>query len=591
MGRSVVFNGLELIKPDAYSALDVSRLLTPTAGGVGIVALVGESKGGKPGLHIFPGGASPAVVKKELISGPGADMVRMALRSGVDPLVQGGASTVLFFKTNNSTPSSLNVGSPTKFTITTKQYGAQTALYTASISNSGGQRFLTVRDEQGIPETSVGVGSKQYFTINRSTAGSATAAQARLLYVTGVLRLQGQHDVGAGLVTAFDLDVTGKTLKQIKTLVESTYAGWTITIPAVADESFLLSNLDIVSSYQGCYDTTTYGFLASIYELVQWATNISALVDIVRAAGNDGDAVPSSLALTSLAGGTDGSTSNSAVQTALNELLKTRVNILVPLFSSDNQDGSTVTIASVNAAVKDHVQSRSSILGRSECQAYVSIKGNKSAFKAMAATMGSRYVSVTSQKVTDLDIDGVLKTFDEYAFAVVCAQTQAGSPIGTPLTYRLLPVTGLSQDTSWTPAVDGNELILAGCLIGGPDENNPLRVIAGYTSWLSDTNNANIYIETVESLAIFSFNHRLFMKQRFLGQSSFTRQDVLDAIEESLKFEKSSSSASIKDYDFSQTKIISVTAGRLEYELSVVPWEGTNFILPTVVAIRETTTA
>jgi len=718
MGRTAVFKGIELVIPDAYSALDVTRLLTPTSGGVGIVALVGESEGGKPGLHIFPGGASPAIVKDELKGGAGAHMSRLALRSGVDGLVQAGASTVLFYKTNNSTQSQLVVGgvrearsvttvadvagslndtyldnlqaapggttyyvwfnvnaagtdpalagktgievalatgasandvatairaalnavsgkpfdvagatnvvlitnkakgnvtdlvdgaaptgftvlttvqgnfpsAPAAFTIKSKQYGSFTALYTAEIATVGPNKFLTVRDELGVAEVSSAVGAANFMTITRSNAGGATAAQVRLRYVANLLRLQGQHDLGAGLVSAFDLDVTGLTLKQIKTLVEATYAGWTVSIPSVANESFKAVDLDMVEFYQDAFAPAAYGFKASVYELVQWSLTSSQLVEVVRGSENDVDGVPAAMALASLTGGTRGSTSNTDVQNAYNALLDLRVNITVPLFCKDNQDGSTVSIASVNSIVKDHVQSRSAILGRSECQAYVAIQGNKDAFKAESARMGSRYVSVTSQKISDLDIDGNVVTFDEYAFAVVCAQTQAGSPIGTPLTNRLLPVTGLFQDASWKPSVDGAELIKAGCLIAGLDENNQIRVIAGYTSWLGDTNNANIYIETVESLAIFSFNHRQFMKQRFLGVSSFTTQDILDAIKESLEAERDTT-RSIKGFDLEQTKLISTTAGRLEYEIAVVPFEGIVFILPTVVAIRETAAA
>lgn len=580
MGRTQVFNGLELVIPDAYSALDVSRLLTPTSGGVGIVALVGEADGGKPGLHIFPGGASPQVVKDELKSGPLADMVRLALRSGSDNLVQGGASTVVAYKTNNSTQSTLNVGSPAKLVLTTKQYGLFTKSYTADIASSSGKKFLTVRDEKGVPEVSVGVGSEVFASLLYT--GNGTAATMTLHYVSGTLTLTTTLTGASDGSVSQAIDCTTLTLGQLKSLF-SALVGYTFTVTQ-GYEQVKVSDLDLVISAVSIL--TKVDFKASIYELIQWGKNQSLLVTVARGAGDDGDAVPSTSATAMFTGGTRGSTSNSTVQTAMNALLDLRINIVVPLFSKDSQDGSTVTIAAVNAQVKDHVQSRSAILGKSECQSYVSVQGNKQAFIDMVAAMNSRWMAVTSQKVRDLDIDGNEKVFDEYAFAVVCAQTQAGSPIGTDLTYRTLPILGLTQDASWNPSRDGQELIKKGCLIAGPDENNTLRVIAGYTSWLQDDNNANIYIETVESLAIFAFNHRKFMKQRFLGQSSFSRQDVLDAIKQSLEVERDTTK-SIKGFDLDLVKIKSVTAGRLEYDVAVVPFEGVKFVLPTVVAIRE----
>jgi hypothetical protein len=149
-----------------------------------------------------------------------------------------------------------------------------------------------------------------------------------------------------------------------------------------------------------------------------------------------------------------------------------------------------------------------------------------------------------------------------------------------------LPVSGITQDASWNPVENAAELIKAGGLVAGPDENNQIRIIAGYTSWLVDGNNGNIFIETVESLAVFSFNHRQYMRQRFLGRSSFTTQDILDAIQTSLRAEKETTK-SIKSYDFRQTKLTSTSGARLEYDIFVEPWEGIAFVLPTVVAIRD----
>ncbi|MGZ3772944.1 MAG: hypothetical protein ACXVCY_04160 [Pseudobdellovibrionaceae bacterium] len=586
MGRSEIFNGVELTIPDAYSALDVSRLMVPNSAGVGIVALVGESEGGKPGLHMFPGGTSSNIVKKELIGGAGANMVRLALRAGVDDLVQAGASTVLFYKTNNSTQSQVLIGSQTNpvFTLVTKQYGKDTAKYIADCASVGPAKFLSVRDENGKPDTSLGVGEKSFFTITRSVAGGAIAATASLSYVGAVLKLTLKADLGAGVVTEAQIDCTGLKLKDLRTALLQ-YPNWTIDIPALADESLSVADMDMVLADVNCLAPTKAGFLASVYELIQWGQSQSQLVDVVRGQGNDVTGVPV-FASKVFTGGTRGTTTNTDVQNALNQLLQMRVNIVVPLFSSSNQDGSSVDIAAVNSMVKDHVVNRSAILGRSEAYAYVSIKGNKDAFKAECARMGSRRVSVTSHWVKDLDIDGNVKTFDEYAFAVICAQTQAGSKIGTPLTNKLIPVIAIGQDVSWNPVENSVELIKAGALIAGADENNQIRIIAGYSSWTGDDNNANIFIETIESLDIFAFNHRKYMRAKFLGKTDFTTQDVIDAIKESCKAERDST-RSIKGFNMDQLVMKSTNAGKLVYDIAVEPFEGVIFVLPTVVAYRE----
>ena len=587
MSRTVVFQGQELVIPDAYSSLDLDALLTPTSGGVGIVALVGEADGGAPGLHVFPGGAPTSVVKNALKSGPGANACRLALRAGSDDLVKNGASTVIFAKTNQSTQGTAAIGSPTKFTLRSKQYGVAVNAYTAFVTSMSGGAILTVRENSpaanSIVESSPLVGTLPYFSV--VFAGTATPATAALHYVSGVLRyVTALTSPGAGEV-ALNIDCTGLTVTQlVNTINQNT--GYTATVLNQRGQ-VLVSSLDLVVTPVSIL--TAQSYVAGIFELQTWANSTSQLVTVERAAGDAGDKVPApypSSGVVTFTGGTRGASANSDVQNALNLLLGLRVNIVVPLFSSDSQDGSTVTIAAVNSQVKDHVDARSSLLGRSEAQAYVSIKGNKTAFEAEAARMGDMLVAVTSEAHTDLDIDGNIITYDEWAFAVICAQTQAGSPIGTPLENRLLPSSGRSNDVSWSFITDGPELIKKGCLFSIVDENNQIRIKGGYSSWLGDSNNARIYIETVESLLVFSFNHRQFMKERFLGRSAFTTGDVLAAISESETAERDSTK-SIKGFDPKQTKLTSTTAGRLQYNLAVIPWEGVRFILPTVVAIRE----
>lgn len=594
MPRSVIFQGVELTWPDAYSALDLSRLLTPSSGGVGIVALVGEADGGKPGMNLIPGGASSTVISEMFKSGPLADMARMALRSGTDPDVPSGASALLCFKTNNSTQSTLAVSGVTPaFTLTTKQYGDFTRYFTGEIATVSGLKYLTIRDKNFVPgtpsvEVSDGVGAISYATL-QYVGDSATALMS--------LKFDGSHKLMLTVTLDGDqtdgslnlsLDVTTLTfyqLKQTLDLILNTAHGivYHLTVPTQYQQKKII-DLDYVT-VDTAVKASAYGFKASIAELATWVSTKSKLIgSLARGVENYGAVVPT-LSVSPFVGGTRGTSSNTDVQNGFNALLEFRTNIVVPLFSSDNQDGTTVTLASVNSICRDHVQARSGILGRSECQSYVSIKGNKDAFLAECARIGSRYVAVTSQAITDTDISGNTKIFDEYAFAVVCAQTQAGSAIGTPLTYKVLPVSGISQDVSWTPTVDGVELIKGGALIASADESNVLRIVNGYTSYLGDDNNANILIETVESFAVFSYNHRKFMKQKFLGKKDFNSNAVIDAIKESLYFEKNIAKT-IKNYDEKLIKIIAVSSSDLRYECPVQGWEGINFVLPTVVGIR-----
>jgi hypothetical protein len=682
--------------------------LEPTSSGKGIVALVGESDGGKPGMHLFPGGSSPAIVKSELKSGPGADMVRLALRSSSsDPLVRNGASAVLFYKTNPSTYSEVKAGGmvtgakevssitcaadvakslkgkyflipdaaglvavwfnfdsatpPTagdrrlpvviaendtaatvatavrlalntdgawvaagtnpivlatdlafaartgqsngtcttftvaesvegidpdvlpQITIRSKQYGDFTALYTAAIASSSAGKIITIQDENGVPESSPAFESAKYMSILYT--GNATTALLTLEYISTVLWLKvtlaGQTDASVSFAMQIS---SGTTIKQAVQLLSSK-TGYTALVVG-SNDSFKVMDLDLVlTSDAVSAKTVAHEFTAGIYEAVDWSYTTSGLVDVIRGTLNDGNKLPTTLATSALTGGVRGYSSNSDVQAGLNALLSYRCNIVNALFSEDDQDGSSIDIQSVNSMVKDHMANRSSLLGRSEAQGYVSIKGNKAAFKAECLRMNSNRVAVTSQVISDLNVAGVVTTFPEYAFAVMCAQMQSGTiAIGTPLENRVVPCSSVETDVSWNPVLDSAEMLKAGALFAKPDQNNIFRLSGGYESWLSDTNNANIFIETVESLDIFAFNHRAFMQEAFGGRSKFVASDVLSAIERSQKAEVGA--GTIKSYDAKLTKLIKIDAGELRYELAITPWEGVRWILPTVDAIR-----
>lgn len=576
MGRTTNFNGLTLTVADAYSALDVSRILSPTVAGLGIVGLIGESDNGAPGLHVFEGGISPQTIKKQLGSGAGADMTRLALRAGVDADIRGGASAVVFYQTNPNTQSQLNVsGVNPALVLKSKKYGSAMNLLTATIASSGGKKFLTIMDENGQNEVSEGVGGDAFAVITR--IAGVTSATAKLAYVSSVLTLVLTEDS----VEIMSVALTGLNLRQLKILVEKN-SGWSLSIPSISNESFKISDLDMVPTAQSAIGGLN--LYASTYELIQWANQTSENVTVERGVENYAVGVPSSLATTAFTGGTRGTSTNALVQSAFNALLKLRVNFVVPLFSKDNQDGSTVLMSSVIGMTKDHVTNRSSILGRSECSAMIGLEGNKSVLISNAAQINSRRVCLVGQQVYDLNIDGEMVWMPPYALAVIAAQSRAGSKVGTPLTYKMLPSSGLKQDVSWSPEEDGATMIQKGMLIAGADEDNTLRFKNGVTTWLADDNDANIYTEMVDSLDAFSFNHRKWMKQKFLGKSDFTREDVWTAIKEDLRAQKDDT---IKGYNLELCKIYSATGKELKYDVAVIPYQGIVFILPTVVGLKE----
>lgn len=110
MTRSITWNGVTRYRPGGITKISVSPLDQVGISARGIIGLVGEADGGEPGssagLVVFN---DPSKALETYKSGPLVDAIRLAFQSSGDPLVPGGASEVVVYKTNSSAASSINL--------------------------------------------------------------------------------------------------------------------------------------------------------------------------------------------------------------------------------------------------------------------------------------------------------------------------------------------------------------------------------------------------------------------------------------------------------------------------------------------------
>jgi hypothetical protein len=103
------FNGRTIIKPGAYTKIVVENLsgfpLQPT----GVVAIIGEAKGGEPHVLDVLSTSGIQEAKTRYKSGPIADALELLVNPSKDSRIVNGASKVIVYKTNNSAQSSLNL--------------------------------------------------------------------------------------------------------------------------------------------------------------------------------------------------------------------------------------------------------------------------------------------------------------------------------------------------------------------------------------------------------------------------------------------------------------------------------------------------
>lgn len=130
-------NGKSLIKPGAYSKIVVENLTGFPLASTGTVAIVGEAKGGEPGvLDILTGGGIQAA-KARYKSGPIADALELLANPSKDSRIPNGASKIVVFKTNQSTQSMgtlVNAASQGKMALKSKNFGEDENLIKVLIS-------------------------------------------------------------------------------------------------------------------------------------------------------------------------------------------------------------------------------------------------------------------------------------------------------------------------------------------------------------------------------------------------------------------------------------------------------------------------
>lgn len=238
--------------------------------------------------------------------------------------------------------------------------------------------------------------------------------------------------------------------------------------------------------------------------------------------------VDSSFDAVDLSGGSRGTSSNSDFQAGFDELLKIRVNSVVPLIDEDLTNeghGSTATRASVAAQLLDHV-----IIARGASQGtagerggYIGVKGSKSDIISQANDLNDADVQLVGQNPTVLNASGSLEEFGPRMLATMAASMRAGvTEVAEPLTHKFLRVSGLDQDSSWDPRslTDAREMITNGVLFAETIDGRGTRWVRDLTTYVKDDNLAFVEGSVRDAVRFVSYNLREQLVDRFTGKKA-----------------------------------------------------------------------
>ncbi len=294
---------------------------------------------------------------------------------------------------------------------------------------------------------------------------------------------------------------------------------WSNYFDTVGDWSFTSDEPNMAGTSVATIDKTTALPAGAGQSAASLSRVLSAIVEVLNqgstyvTAEAVGELPPTNTANPlKLQGAVEGTTLFSHWQAALDQLRDYRVNTIVALTSDP----------AVQAAVISHCNYMCGP-GRSERDAFLGAPSgtNLADAKALAITMNTRHARLFIQDVSRFNTAGQLERMAPPFTACVAAGMQAGSDVGTSLTFKYLNIVETFEDSSYTIKDDAHELIQGGlCMI----EKVPgigYRWLRNVTTHLIDNNLAYIEGSVNEAVnyAVYNFRTQL---EAMVGRKGFS---------------------------------------------------------------------
>lgn len=270
---------------------------------------------------------------------------------------------------------------------------------------------------------------------------------------------------------------------------------------------FLMIDMDVMVAPVSILGPANPNFLADLFTIVAWINQNSNLASAAVATGASGGAPDNTTAPVFLAGGVEGTTLFANWQAALDLLKQIRVNTIVALTGDP----------AVHAAVDAHCALMGGV-GRSERDAKLGALNagltdvpTKTEYKQQIVDLNSRHIQLCGQAVERFNSAGDRAEFLPPFEGCVAAGMQAGSPVGTALTFKFANALSFRQHSSWNPTDDAEEMIQAGALILENVDGVGRRWVRGVTTHLSSSNLAftEASVNEASNFAAFTFRTNL----------------------------------------------------------------------------------
>lgn len=526
MAINQTFAGANLLKPGAYSQTKVNLAGGFPLAATGIVAIIGEALGGAPGasdgVQTFTSEDIASLIDKYK-SGPIVDAARILVAPARDSRVPNGASLIRVYKTNASTQASLalnNAAPVALFNLTSDNYGDDENLISVDVDAgvvNASARIITVA--KGTQRETLSENEYAALLVIQYTGAAATST---LTIQSGILLV-----TNAGAVDPLSVTLAGKTIQQVVDIIAAT-ANYTCTTTYKLAASKSAADLDPISTPLNI-KAAAQTLRGQQKELLDIINSESQLISAARVANVEG-AIATLAAKKFLSGAARGASTNALFQDGFDKLLASRCNTVIPLLAQDASDlissgdtdpASTFTVDAVNLQALTHCILASNTKNRSERNCYVAKKAAFADAQAAALDLNHERASMLFQDVEVLNSDGDLAFLDPWAASCIVAGIQAGTPVGTPATFKLINANGIRhQDYNSKTQVD--LAIQNGLLPLEEVDSGGIRVVVQNATYSKDANfvfNRPSVLAAADNVA---FNLRAQLEAVFVGEKART---------------------------------------------------------------------
>lgn len=516
-----VMNGQLFIAPAVVSRVDDSALSGPSLAGAGLMAIIGEARGGPPMQALRFTSASAAA--RVLLSGNGLDAVRRAFLPGPDVA---GAPVVYFVRVNQATQAVLNLLNSTDvaLALTSLDYGVATNQVRVKVedgTDSIGKKLSLQFNENlnigaQVARKAIAIkfldGSSLYSAVNVAIAGTTLTATATLT---------------AGGTTTTTVDLTlYSTLQGVVDQINAWGGNWSasITGPDAANPSLYLDEIAATSVRVTSGATAPIEFWANHRAVLDWFNNYSGYVSAVIGAKRK---APSNIGWTYL--GTT-QTLDQGTEYGRDNTTAIRSGLLVSDWSAAMDalmltDISIVCVATPDATVhgllKAHVDQASSQSGRMERVMIVGGDNAESiaAVKTRASAIRDPRAMLVYPGITDYDqlnpTSGNPAAIAPWLLAPQLAGMFCGQHPAEALTHRFIQA--VSVERRLTPN-DIDDLLLYGICPMELVVNRGIRVVQSKSTYTADNNYRRVEISVMRASDELVKRIRAACDQQLIGR-------------------------------------------------------------------------